>query len=142
MDIHIETHFPIEFDTIYYTVRKKITMVYNTCICCDNIGYITIKNEIYTCPKCFGKSEYRKCIGETISYYVSKIKLKKCGIETFNGSPTEYMVFSSTDDIGIWRKKIELRGDEIPKAKIYENYNEALAESERLNAEEQDTVYF
>lgn len=158
MDIHIETPFQIEFDKEYFMIYKQQKHAYLQCTCCDGEGYVTIKKIRYTCPRCNGSKTSTKHNRTYDEYYVANLSLLEIGLKLINDKPRKFIKFKHTmpktrygtgtielyireNKLVEWTELEELKKpDSICETKIYNDYNKALAEAERLNAEEQNKI--
>ena len=147
MNIEINANIPIEWGREYYTVEKSVKEV-RSCKCCDDTGKVTIKGKVYECPDCRGSWRNKDIVAEKKVYSVGKWEIHNIIVENLSGK-TQYtkITFRRLNDAHetityvYCDKDGSIKLDRLSMSKeIYEDYNVALAEVKRLNAEEKERL--
>ena len=153
--IEFEADFPVKMGQVFYTVeRLKGQYFYGKCEICDGSKEINYKGYTFKCPKCFGIESNNPCVLQVGCYIVYRYRVQEIAEQiTMNDwNPSKGFHHS----IRVVLERPSPRGtNEYSKfvkghynsyrclsleRKVYCDYKEAVAEADRLNAEQEAIV--
>ena len=154
--IEFEADFPVKIGQVFYTVERVTGQwFYGKCEICDGSKEISYKGYTFKCPQCYGMASNNPCVLQVGRYMVYRYRVQEITerIEMTDWNPSKgfehciRVVLERPSPRGTNEYNKVVRGCYYSsyrglhfERKVYCDYKEAVAEADRLNAEQEAIV--